>query len=63
MKTIKYAVAAIALSTLSFGALPQNRLARLQTRNLHKIGGRGDACRWRTTLDGTELNWLKSRRC
>ncbi|MDI8107060.1 hypothetical protein MJN85_32450, partial [Salmonella enterica subsp. enterica serovar Anatum] len=36
MKTIKYAVAAIALSTLSFGAFAAEPVSASQTQNLHK---------------------------
>ncbi len=57
MKTIKYAVAAIALSTLSFGAFAAEPVSASQTQNLHKIGVvSADGA---TTLDGRKLNWLK----
>lgn len=57
MKTIKYAVAAIALSTLSFGAFAAEPVSASQTQNLHKIGVvSADGA---TTLDGWKLNWLK----
>ncbi|HBM1437166.1 TPA: hypothetical protein LUI76_004827, partial [Salmonella enterica subsp. enterica] len=50
MKTIKYAVAAIALSTLSFGAFAAEPVSASQTQNLHKIGVvSADGA---TTLDG-----------
>ncbi|EBX3282416.1 hypothetical protein DE87_22755, partial [Salmonella enterica subsp. enterica serovar Infantis] len=52
MKTIKYAVAAIALSTLSFGAFAAEPVSASQTQNLHKIGVvSADGA---TTLDGLE---------
>lgn len=38
MKTIKYAVAAIALSTLSFGAIAAKSVNDTQAQNLNKIG-------------------------
>ncbi|AUP76848.1 hypothetical protein CWS02_18085 [Enterobacter sp. EA-1] len=38
MKTIKYAVAAIALSTLSFGAFAAQSVSPAQAENLNKIG-------------------------
>ncbi|ELY8286781.1 DUF1471 domain-containing protein [Salmonella enterica] len=52
MKTIKYAVAAIALSTLSFGVFAAEPVSASQTQNLHKIGVvSADGA---TTLDGLE---------
>lgn len=49
---IKYAVAAIALSTLSFGAFAAEPVSASQTQNLHKIGVvSADGA---TTLDGLE---------
>ena len=52
MKTIKYAVAAIALSTLSFGAFAAQSINPAEAQNLNKVGvvSAEDA----TTLDGLE---------
>ena len=52
MKTIKYAVAAIALSTLSFGAFAAQSVSTAQAGSLNKIGVvSADGA---TTLDGLE---------
>lgn len=52
MKTIKYAVAAIALSTLSFGAFAAQSVTAAQAQNMNKIGTvTADGA---TTLDGLE---------
>lgn len=52
MKTIKYAVAAIALSTLSFGAFAAQEVSPSQAESMNKIGvvSADNA----TTLDGLE---------
>ena len=52
MKTIKYAVAVIALSALSFGAFAAQEIAADQTQNLNKIGV--VSAQGATTLDGLE---------
>ncbi|AGN87836.1 DUF1471 family protein YbiJ [Enterobacter sp. R4-368] len=52
MKTIKYAVAAIALSTLSFGAFAAQPVTTAQAENLNKIGV--VSAEGATTLDGLE---------
>ena len=52
MKTIKYAVVAIALSTLSFGAFAAQSISPSQAQNLNKVGVvSADGA---TTLDGLE---------
>ncbi|HEY3984282.1 DUF1471 family protein YbiJ [Cedecea sp.] len=52
MKTIKYAVAAIALSTLSFGAFAAQSVTEAQAQNLNKVGV--VSVTGATTLDGLE---------
>ncbi|WP_039055122.1 DUF1471 family protein YbiJ [Enterobacter sp. Bisph1] len=52
MKTTKYAVVAIALSTLSFGAFAAQPLSAAQTANANKIGV--VSAEGATTLDGLE---------
>ncbi len=52
MKTIKYAVAAIALSTLSFGAFAAQAISPAQAQSMNKVGVvSADGA---TTLDGLE---------
>lgn len=52
MKTIKYAVAAIALSTLSFGAFAAQAISHAQAQSMNKVGVvSADGA---TTLDGLE---------
>ncbi|MGP3591127.1 DUF1471 family protein YbiJ [Vagococcus sp. WN89Y] len=52
MKTIKYAVCAIALTTLSFGAFAAHSVTPLQAESMTKIGVvSADGA---TTLDGLE---------
>ena len=52
MKTIKYAVAAIALSTLSFGAFAAQAVSAEQAQNMNKIGV--VSAEGASTLDGLE---------
>ncbi|MBS1205676.1 MAG: hypothetical protein H6R25_2575 [Proteobacteria bacterium] len=52
MKTIKYAVAAIVLSTFSFGAFAAQPVTAAQTESLNKIGV--VSANGATTLDGLE---------
>ena len=52
MKTVKYAVAVLALTTLSFGAFAAQEIAPEQTQNLNKIGV--VSAQGATTLDGLE---------
>ncbi|WP_318364978.1 DUF1471 family protein YbiJ [Enterobacter sp.] len=52
MKTIKYAVAAIALSTLSFGAFAAQPVTAAQAQSMNKIGV--VTAEGATTLDGLE---------
>ncbi|MCT4716015.1 DUF1471 family protein YbiJ [Enterobacteriaceae bacterium H18W14] len=52
MKTIKYAVAAIALSTLSFGAFAAQSVSSAEAQNLNKMGV--VSVQGATTLDGLE---------
>lgn len=59
MKNIKFAVAAIALSTLSFGVFAAEPVSSTQAQNMNKIGVvSADGA---TTLDGWKQNWLKKR--
>jgi len=56
MKTIKYAVAAVALSALSFGAFAVEPVSSTQAQDLNKIGvvsaegGTGWKPKWRKKL-------------
>ncbi|MBM3072017.1 DUF1471 domain-containing protein [Enterobacter sp. RHBSTW-00994] len=52
MKTIKYAVAAVALSALSFGAFAAEPVTNAQAQTLNKIGV--VSAEGATTLDGLE---------
>ncbi|WP_049848214.1 DUF1471 domain-containing protein [Trabulsiella odontotermitis] len=52
MKNIKYAVAAIALSTLSFGAFAADAVSPAQANSLNKIGV--VSAEGASTLDGLE---------
>ena len=52
MKTIKYAVAAVALSALSFGAFAVEPVSSTQAQNMNKIGV--VSAEGATTLDGLE---------
>lgn len=52
MKTIKYAVAAVALSALSFGAFAVEPVSSTQAQDLNKIGV--VSAEGATTLDGLE---------
>lgn len=52
MKTIKYAVAAVALSALSFGAFAVEPVSSTQSQDLNKIGV--VSAEGATTLDGLE---------
>jgi hypothetical protein len=52
MKTIKYAVATIALSTLSFGAFAAQSVTPAQAQGMNKIGV--VSAEGATTLDGLE---------
>jgi len=52
MKTIKYAVAAVALTTLSFGAFAAESLTAAQANSMNKIGV--VSAEGSTTLDGLE---------
>ena len=57
MKTIKYAVAVIALSTLSFGAFAAQAVNPAQAQGMNKIGVvSADGA---TTLDGLEAQLAK----
>lgn len=59
MKNIKFAVAAIALSTLSFGVFAAEPVSSTQAQNMNKIGVvSADGA---TTLDGWKPNWLRKR--
>ena len=66
MKNIKFAVAAIALSTLSFGVFAAEPVSSTQAQNMNKIGVvSADGA---TTLDGLEAKlaekatWLDNAR-
>jgi ABC-type phosphate transport system substrate-binding protein len=52
MKTIKYAVAAVALTTLSFGAFAAQSVSPSQASGMNKIGV--VSAEGATTLDGLE---------
>jgi len=52
MKTIKYAVAALALTTLSFGAFAAESVTAAQANSMNKIGV--VSAEGATTLDGLE---------
>ncbi|WP_337015919.1 DUF1471 family protein YbiJ [Leclercia sp. AS011] len=52
MKTIKYAVAAVALTTLSFGAIAAESVTAAQANSMNKIGV--VSAEGATTLDGLE---------
>ena len=52
MKTIKYAVAAVALSTLSFGAFAAQSVSPAEAQSLNKVGV--VSVQGATTLDGLE---------
>lgn len=52
MKTIKYAVAAVALTTLSFGAFAAESVTAAQANSMSKIGV--VSAEGATTLDGLE---------
>ena len=52
MKTIKYVVAAVALSALSFGAFAAEPVSPAQAQNMNKIGV--VSAEGATTLDGLE---------
>ncbi|MBZ0058808.1 DUF1471 family protein YbiJ [Leclercia adecarboxylata] len=52
MKTIKYAVAALALTTLSFGAFAAESVTAAQASGMNKIGV--VSAEGATTLDGLE---------
>ncbi|EKY5005007.1 DUF1471 domain-containing protein [Citrobacter amalonaticus] len=52
MKTIKYAVAAVALSTLSFGVFAAEPVTAAQAQSMNKIGV--VSAEGATTLDGLE---------
>ena len=52
MKTIKYAVAAVALTTLSFGAFAAQSISPSQASGMNKIGV--VSAEGATTLDGLE---------
>ena len=52
MKTIKYAVAAVALSALSFGAFAVEPVSSTQAQSMNKIGV--VSAEGATTLDGLE---------
>ena len=52
MKTIKYAVAAVALSALSFGAFAAEPVSSTQAQGMNKIGV--VSAEGATTLDGLE---------
>ena len=59
MKTIKYAVAAVALSALSFGAFAVEPVSSAQAQNMNKVGVvSADGA---TTLDGLEAKLLRKR--
>lgn len=61
MKNIKFAVAAIALSTLSFGVFAAEPVSSTQAQNMNKIGVvSADGA---TTLDGTEAKLAESECC
>lgn len=59
MKTIKYAVAAVALSTLSFGVFAAEPVTAAQAQSMSKIGV--VSAEGATTLDGTEAKLAESR--
>lgn len=61
MKTIKYAVAAVALSTLSFGVFAAEPVTAAQAQSMNKIGV--VSAEGATTLDGTEAKLAESRCC
>jgi len=52
MKTIKYAVAAIAMTTLSFGAFAAQSVTEAQAQSMNKLGV--VSAEGATTLDGLE---------
>lgn len=52
MKTIKYAVAALALTTLSFGAFAAQPVTAEQAQSMHKMGV--VTAQGASTLDGLE---------
>ena len=58
MKTIKYAVAAVALSALSFGAFAVEPVSSTQAQSMNKIGV--VSAEGATTLDGRKPSWLKA---
>ena len=59
MKTIKYAVAAVALSALSFGAFAVEPVSSAQAQNMNKVGVvSADGA---TTLDGLEAKLAEKR--
>lgn len=61
MKNIKYAVAAIALSTLSFGVFAAEPVSSTQAQSMNKIGVvSADGA---TTLDGLEAKLAESGCC
>lgn len=59
MKTIKYAVAAVALSALSFGAFAVEPVSSTQAQDLNKIGV--VSAEGATTLDGLEAKLAEKR--
>lgn len=59
MKTIKYAVAAVALSALSFGAFAVEPVSSTRAQGMNKIGV--VSAEGATTLDGWKPNWLRKR--
>lgn len=59
MKTIKYAVAAVALSALSFGAFAVEPVSSAQAQNMNKVGVvSADGA---TTPTVWKPNWLRKR--
>jgi ABC-type phosphate transport system substrate-binding protein len=61
MKTIKYAVAAVALSALSFGVFAAEPVSSAQAQSMNKIGV--VSAEGATTLDGLEAKLAESRGC
>ncbi len=60
MKTIKYAAAAIALTTLSFGAFAAQPVSPSQAESMNKIGV--VSAEGATTLDGLEAKLAEKRK-
>ena len=59
MKTIKYAVAAVALSALSFGAFAVEPVSSAQAQNMNKVGV--VSAKARLPLTVLKPNWLRKQ--